>query len=241
MVSNADPQHAAPNGWSRALLQGFRAGEREALTTVYRAHAKEVARMLRSGFAFSSAGKHLRFVGFRSGFELHDALHETFRRAFEPRARNSYDGIRPYGPFLKTIARNVVLQTFRAREVVMLDEGTVAEEHAHTLSGTPLDPENSLAKARLRARVQAFLAKLPPADRKLLELRFVEGRSQRDVAEHLGLGRQKLRTREARLRRALLVHLRDAGEYSVAATSIVPLLVWQLHQQLGEVLGEVVR
>ncbi|MGB1013782.1 MAG: RNA polymerase sigma factor, partial [Nannocystaceae bacterium] len=103
----------APNGWSRGLLKGFRAGEHQALTTVYREHADDIARILRRGFAFNSAGKKLRFVGYHSGFELHDALHETFRRAFEPRARDGYDGIRPYGPYLRTIARNIVLQTFR--------------------------------------------------------------------------------------------------------------------------------
>jgi len=202
------------------LLKGFRAGERQALTTVYREHADDIARMLRRGFVFNSAGKKLRFVGYQSGFELHDALHETFRRAFEPRARDGYDGIRPYGPYLRTIARNIVLQTFRAREVVVLDEH---QEHVHTLSGAPANPEATLAKRQLQARVQAFLATLADADRKLLELRFIEGHSQRDVAKHLGLSRQRLRTREAKLRIKLLTHLR-ATPGSTPATLLLPLL-----------------
>jgi len=220
---NKTAHKTAPNGWPRALLQGFRAGERQALTTVYREHADDIARMLRRGFVFSSAGKKLRFVGYSSGFELHDALHETFRRAFEPRARDGYDGIRPYRPYLRTIARNIVLQTFRAREVVVLDEQQVAQEHVHTLSGAPANPEATLAKRQLQARVQGFLATLNPPDRQLLELRFVEGHSQRDVAKQLGLSRQRLRTREAKLRIKLLTHLR-ATPGSTSATLLLPLL-----------------
>ena len=115
--TEAAPDATAPNGWPWALLRGFREGRTEALSEVYRRHADDVTKQLRHGFAFQAAGRHHRFVGCRSAFELHDALHETFRRAFEPGARERYDGLRPYGPYLRAIARNVVLRGFRAREV----------------------------------------------------------------------------------------------------------------------------
>ncbi|MCH9685148.1 MAG: hypothetical protein K0V04_27165, partial [Deltaproteobacteria bacterium] len=107
-TSPAQAQDTAPNGWSWSLLREFRAGQTHALGEVYRMHAKEVSTQLRHGFSFQTAGRHHRFVGYRSAFEMHDALHETFRRAFEPRAREGYDGLRPYGPYLRAIARNVV-------------------------------------------------------------------------------------------------------------------------------------
>lgn len=197
--------------------------------------------MLRTGFRFSSGGQQLRFVGFASGFELHDALHETFRRAFEPRARDGYDGLRPYGPYLRTIARNVVLQTFRAREVVVLDESKPPQTDVHTLSGERLNPEANLARKQLRTKVQAFLGQLPAGDRRLLELRFVEGRSQREVAEALGIGRQRIRTREIKLRRALLAYLQATVGQDVYTSSLLalmassPFLRTALHN-VGEVL-----
>src|SRR5262245_32688176 len=94
--------------WPRALLDGFRRGDGEALTQVYRLHAAEVAGYLRHGFTFAAGSEHFRFTGYTSAFELQDALHETFRRVFEPRARLGYDGVRPFGPYITMVARNLV-------------------------------------------------------------------------------------------------------------------------------------
>ena len=120
----------APNGWTRALLRGFKAGEREALTEIYRRHADEVASLLRHGFGFEAGGQRHRFGGYGSSFELQDLLHETFRRAFEPRAREAYDGIRPYGAYVGTIARNLVLRSFRARARLFLPASEPARASA---------------------------------------------------------------------------------------------------------------
>ena len=70
-------QSPASDSWPRSLLDGFRAGDKIALTEVYQRHGREVASMLRSGFSFSSGGRQHRFVGYRSSFELQDTLHET--------------------------------------------------------------------------------------------------------------------------------------------------------------------
>lgn len=218
---------AAPNGWPRWVLEGFRDGRVEALTEVYRLHVREVTGQLRHGFSFSSKGRAHRFVGYHSAFELQDALHETFRRAFEPRARDSYDGLRPYGPYLRTIARNVVLRGFRAREV-QFPEVADAEggerrpvELADTETATP---EQDVASAQVREVVAAYLETLESVDRELLTLRFVEGKSQRDVADALGLGRQVVRGREAKLRKGLLVFLRERGESGLVPGAVALLL-----------------
>src|SRR5690606_16400276 len=166
-------------------------------------HAEQVARLLRHGFGFESGGRRHRFVGFGSGFELQDVLHETFRRAFEPRARAAYDGIRPYGAYVCTIARNPVLRSFRAREVLfpLLVDGR-GEPTASSLAAIDEgpSPERELHDAEIRELVAGFLATLAPEDRRLIELRFIDGLSQRDAAAALGLGRQRVRTREKQLR-----------------------------------------
>ena len=231
----------APNGWPKQLLSGFKAGDRAALTEVYRLHAEQVALLLRHGFSFESGATRHRFVGYGSGFELQDVLHETFRRAFEPRARTAYDGIRPYGAYVTTIARTLVLRSFRAREVLFpLADG----EHPSAATLAPIDdgpsPEREVHDAEVRELVAAFLATLGPEQRRLVQLRFVEGMSQRDAAQALGLGRQRIRTSEKQLRRQLLVYLREHGETTliegvVAAVGLPALLGPELLRVLAEV------
>lgn len=235
------PTDLAPNGWPRDLVRGFKAGERAALTEVYRRHAEEVALLLRHGFAFESGGRGHRFVGFGSGFELQDVLHETFRRAFEPRARAAYDGIRPYGAYVGTIARNLVLRSFRAREVLfpLLDGGGEQPTVVSPIDEGP-SPEREVHDAEVRELVAGFLATLAPDDRRLIELRFVEGLSQRDAAAALGLGRQRVRTREKQLRGKLLEYLRERGEAALV-DGVVAALPGLLASELLRLLGEVTR
>jgi RNA polymerase sigma-70 factor (ECF subfamily) len=219
-------------------LRGFRGGEPDALRRVYQMYVEEVAKQLRYGFAFESRGRAHRFVGYGGGFEFHDALHETFRRAFEPRAREGYDGLRPYGPYLRAIARNVVLKTFRAREVLFPpidDDGRRTDGVAALPDEVQASPEQALAREQIRAVVQRFLQALAPEDRALCKVRFVDGRSQRDAAEILGLGRQQVRGREAKLRGRLVEFLREQGEAGLVprVTSIAWLVI--VHA-MGEVL-----
>jgi len=223
----------APNGWPKALLREFRAGARDALTSVYELHAREIAGLLQRGFSFRTAGRDRRFAGFASAFDMQDALHETFRRAFEPRARDGYDGIRPYGPYLRTIARNVVLTRFRGREVlfpdvdvVEVDDDGVPVRRSPVHSDSLPSPERAVHHAQTKELVESFLASLCHEDRVLIECRFVEGLSQRQAAERLGVGRQRLRTREQRVKRKLLEYLHVRGESSlVEVTSVVACLI----------------
>jgi RNA polymerase sigma-70 factor (ECF subfamily) len=222
-IPSREETELAPNGWPRWLLAGFRAGDTRALTEVYREHAPQVARHLRFGFSFESAGRAHRFVGYGGGFELHDALHETFRRAFEPRARMAYDGLRPFGPYLNMIARNVVLRGFRAqrRRFVELDETRAPA--AEDASVGAASPEVWMGRAQVQGLVQEFLQGLAADERRLLHVRFIDGTSQRDAAEILGLGRQQIRSREAKLRGRLVAYLRRHGEGEGGALSLVAL------------------
>ena len=224
----------APNGWSWRLLEGFRAGEPTALRDVYRRYAQDVSKQLRFGFSFDSRGRAHRFVGYSSAFDLQDALHETFRRAFEPRARQGYDGIRPYGPYLRTIARNVVLRTFRKREISFpaIDDDDAGKPAVTAWGDEGPSPEQTVASAEVRTLVQNFLGTLSGDERRLLEVRFIEGKSQRDAAEILGMGRQQVRSREAKLRVALVRYLKAQGESGLLSNAAL-MALFALTQLLG--------
>ncbi len=221
----------APNGWPRATLTAFRAGRAEALTWVYREHAPELARRLRTGFTFESGGHAHRFGGYAGAFELQDTLQETFRLAFEAGARARYDGLRPYAPYLFAIARNVVLRGFRAREVLFPTTGELAlAAEASQASSPSATPELDLQRAQTRRLVEMFLATLSAEDRRLLTLRFAEGVPQREAADALGIGRQRLRGREDALRARLVEHLRAHGALQTASGGLDLLsLVFGLH------------
>jgi RNA polymerase sigma-70 factor (ECF subfamily) len=202
-------------------------------------HAEDVALLLRHGFGFESGGRRHRFIGYGSGFELQDVLHETFRRAFEPGARAAYDGIRPYGPYVATIARNLVLRSFRAREILFPLDGEPQTEGLLAAVDVGPSPERQVHDSQVRELVAAFLATLEPDERRLIDVRYVQGLSQRDAAEQLELGRQRLRTAEKALRRKLLAYLREHGEAAlvegvVAGVGIPALLGTELIRALLE-------
>src|SRR6478672_2492853 len=88
--------------WDRELLSAFRAGERAALERVYLAYVDDVFRLIAVGFE-------------RNPHEQRSLVQDVFVRAFSDRARLGFDGIRPYRPYLLTIARNVLVDRARAQ------------------------------------------------------------------------------------------------------------------------------
>src|SRR5262245_5808214 len=109
--------------WDADLLQRFRDGIPEALAEVFRRYVEVLGRMLRA-----QSSRQPSFPQLRSAIELENVLLETFARAFEPRARQTYDGIRPYEHYLQGIARNVLLEQSRDRETARGLQPVPAEE-----------------------------------------------------------------------------------------------------------------
>jgi RNA polymerase sigma-70 factor (ECF subfamily) len=192
------------------LLAGFRRGDRDALTRVYRAYSPRVLRYLSSGF-------HVRIdltarIARVGPLDLEAAHQETFLRVFSESARLAYDGLRPFEGFLLAIARSAAVDILRSagklsRSSIPLEDvpelGALASELA--------SPEDAALEAELRALVGRFLSGLLPTERHFAELRFVERLSQERAGAELGLTRQEVRTREVRLKRALLEYLEAEG------------------------------
>jgi RNA polymerase sigma-70 factor (ECF subfamily) len=114
------------------------------------------------------------------------------------RARHTYQPSRPFGPWLRAIARNATLDALRARgrraerETALPDVERVADER-----------EPSRADAPLSARMSRALADLPPAQREAVELIHVRELSAAEAAEQAGVSVSALKVRAHRGYKAL--------------------------------------
>lgn len=191
------------------LLRRFREGDREALAAVYREYvgavAQTVAATLRRCGRDSSHGD-WKVVA----TEVPDLVQEVFVRAFDARARVRFDGTRLYGPFLGAIARHVVIDHLRRRYRQPVIEAAPPgdERPLVVLSGEDVDPFGDAMTAAVVAR---YVGNLPQDLREVHDALYVRGLSQREAAAALGLGRQVVRTLEARLREGLRLALAAAG------------------------------
>ncbi|HZH04741.1 MAG TPA: sigma-70 family RNA polymerase sigma factor [Myxococcaceae bacterium] len=204
-----------------AVLRAFRQGEPGALTRVYREYSPLVVRYLARGF-YTRAGSTVSPA--RVGpLDLDAAHQETFLRAFSPRVRNAYDGIRPYEAFLFAVARSAAVDVLRAagklsRHTVAWDEAGSAVD---ALAEDGFTPEEGALSGEIRVLVRTFLDARTQEERSLAELRFVQGLSQASAGAALGLTRQEVRTLEGRLRQGLVQYLERAGW---SERSVIPAL-----------------
>jgi RNA polymerase sigma factor (sigma-70 family) len=118
----------------------------------------------------------------RSAAEVPDLRQETYVRVFESAAKS-----RPRFPrsFLFATARNLMIDRMRRDRIVSID-------YTHDLNAldVPVDqlsPERRLgARQELQCLAEAF-DRLPETTRSVIWLRRVEGLSQRQTAEKLGI------------------------------------------------------
>ena len=182
------------------LLEAFRRGERWALERIYRAHVRGLDSYLRT-LARAASSPELAQPS-----AIADALQEVFVRAFSPTARQSFESDRPFGPYLRAIARNLFVDLLRAR-------GREAHELEELLpeSATAEPDGDGVADPRVSAVLFAYIGALPDPLRGVYEQRFVLGHSQEDARTALGVTRRQLRTAEERLKRGLRRALVRAG------------------------------
>jgi RNA polymerase sigma-70 factor (ECF subfamily) len=210
----------------RALLDRFRRGERGALEELYRQHAPQVAAFLQGGFTFASAGRQFRFAGYRQPFDLDNALQETFVRAFKESARLAYDGLHPYQSYLMGIARNLVLDELRTREVAMspyiaqLEAAPPDGSEGEATSAGRGSAEHELLGRELAQLYAAFVARLNDRDRTYFRHRFEEQQTQVEAGAACGLSHMQSRTLEKKLRAAFLEFMQANGYLEAYAQAV---------------------
>jgi RNA polymerase sigma-70 factor (ECF subfamily) len=192
----------------RSLLDAFRRGDRAALATVYFHYIDDIAAVVRHGFSIPTSGARVR--GAADEQTERDLVQEVFARAFAPRARDAYDGVRPYRFYVRRIAKNLLIDRARAVDPTVPLDGADGE--------LVIEPEVAEADSEWdsewieqRREAAAYVSGLAPALRRLVKLRFEDEMSQDQAAEALGVSRRRVRTLEARIQRGLRKALRRAG------------------------------
>lgn len=173
-------------------MDRFRAGDDDAVRAIYRQYGRLV---------FTVA---MRILANRQLAE--DATQQTFVQAW--RAASTFDVDRDPAPWLATIARRVAIdiQRSEARRPATSLEVAAADEPA--LVSQPPSAEAVWETWQVRAAIDA----LHPDEREIVRLQHIEGHSQSEIAERLGLAVGTVKSRSFRAHQHLatrLSHLRE--------------------------------
>jgi RNA polymerase sigma factor (sigma-70 family) len=208
------------------LLEAFKKGEKDAFEKVYRHYAPGVTKFLQRGFTFRSNKGSFYFKGLQDTSELRSCVQEVFRRAFEDKARTSYNGINSFTNWVLAIGRNIVLNKFRNREIAISQyitesddsnhltfmDNEVSQEYTGILYGQSARAQDRQVESKqLRGLMGQFMEGLDEHEKAVLLCRFSEGRGQQETAEHLKSTRMKIRTIENKLRNNLRSFLKSTG------------------------------
>ncbi|MFW5967661.1 MAG: RNA polymerase sigma factor [Persicimonas sp.] len=226
---------------SEEKLEAFRRGDRDLLEALYRHWVDDIRQMLRAGFTFTSQGDTVRFRGIKEPFRLQEAVQESFIHAFRKKAREAYDGSRSFGPYLRTIVRNRIIDRYRRKKLeskLFVHLGDLAHDDEadqqvlERLSGDPdeVDPEESTWRGELSATLDAFVDRLDDVEGRILREHMIGERTQREMADALGVSRNDVRKHIRHIRSSLLRHLKSEGvidelEASEAIQAVTTLLV----------------
>lgn len=145
---------------------------------------------------------HLRLRAYTARFvaepaDALDLVQDAFIRAW--RSLADLDPARPVWPWLRTIARNLVIDHLRRRQ--RRPEHPLAHLEQEAAAETPeaADAETGRQAAAISA-LQGCLEELDPANRDLVQRRFHLGEPVQAIAEALGLRANSLSMRLTRLR-----------------------------------------
>ena len=141
--------------------------------------------------------------------EALDITQETFISAFAALAR--YDGARPFRLWIARIAINKCHDWARRRAVRRFFTFARPIEEAGVVADAAPTPEEAVQSQAELARIHAAIAALPGNLKDVLVLRGIEGISQAEAAQILGVSEKAVETRLYRARNKLAEQLRDGA------------------------------
>lgn len=169
------------------------AGRQTAFSELLDRHRASVFRLVRSNTGDDDAAL--------------DVTQEAFIAAFA--ALKSYDGTRPFMTWVSRIAINKCRDWARRRTVRRFFSFALPIEAAVTIADETIPADQLLADRAELTRVKEAIAKLPMAIRAPLVLRTIEGLTEAETAQILGISEKAVETRLYRARNKLTEFLRD--------------------------------
>jgi RNA polymerase sigma factor (sigma-70 family) len=142
----------------------------------------------------------MRFLrrNWREESDMLDLRQDIYVRIYESAARGLPELVKP---FVFATARNLLIDRARHAKIVLIE--TIADLDTLELWVDELSPERH-ASGRMELRqLQQALEHLPPRCRLVVELRKIEGLSQREVAARLGITEDTVERQVANGMRAL--------------------------------------
>lgn len=141
--------------------------------------------------------------------EIADLRQEVYVKVFVSCANGRPDSAQA---FVLSTARNLLIDRARRARIVSIE--TFADMDALDIGGEAFPTERHLmARSELRL-LQSALALLPPRCREVVELRKIEGLSQREVATRMGITEDTVERQVSKGVRALAAALALAGSGS---------------------------
>lgn len=179
----------APERSDGELASAAAAGDDRAYAVLVSRHKDGLYRLLR------------RYLG--NSDEAYEAAHEAFIAAWGALAR--YDPERPFGSWLRTIAINKARDRGRRIAVRRLIFGSQSfDDSAAQIHPDPATPADDAMVARERiAALDRAISRLPATLRAPLILTAIEGRSQQEAGDILGISAKSVETRVYRARKIL--------------------------------------
>lgn len=181
----------------QTTLEAFRAGDPDAVRTVYRKFAGPVQTVVASVI---------------SDPELRaDAVQQTFVKAW--RAASTFDADRELAPWLYSIARRTAIDVLRA------EKRPTRGDHAPEtdVAVTPLSFERTWEAFEIRRAIDD----LPPDERVVMRLAHMEGMTQAEISQALDVPLGTVKSRANRAHRRLAAALRHLISENRTATSDV--------------------
>jgi RNA polymerase sigma-70 factor (ECF subfamily) len=132
------------------------------------------------------------------GADIDDLRQEIYVRVYEACRERKPAAV---NHFVFTVARNLLTDHLRRRRVVTID--LVADLTALNVLSDEVPADRALSGRQELARLERAMAELPPRCRDVFRLRKIEGCSQRETAERLGIAQGTVEKQIAKAMRIL--------------------------------------
>ena len=142
-----------------------------------------------------------------------DIFQETFVKAITTIRQGRYNEEGKFSAWICRIARNLIVDYFRQEKTeasVSTDDGTVDILNRKELADETV--EDAIIDLQIEEDVRRLVGQLPQEQRRVLEMRYYEGLSFKEIAEQTGVS---INTALGRMRYAILNMRRIARERNV--------------------------